>query len=74
MTLVAQFWPQRPCFPNLLDMVVDGPVALPLCHDLLRQPHFHRHHLRIHRLSLRAWRLSSDSPGLRASLHELPLG
>ena len=26
--------------------MVDSPVALPSCRDLLRQPHFHRHHSR----------------------------
>ena len=39
-------------------------VALPRSKDLLRQPHFHRFHLGVSRLSLHAWRLSSDSPVL----------
>ena len=46
----------------LLDLVVDGPVALPQSRDLLRQPYFHRFHLGVSRLCLHAWRLSSDSP------------
>ena len=50
----------EPWFPDLLDLVVDGPVALPQSRDLLRQPHFHRFHLGVSRLSLHAWRLSSD--------------
>ena len=54
----------RPWFPDLLDLVVDGPIALPQSKDLLRQPHFHRFHLGVSRLSLHAWRLSSDSPVL----------
>ena len=58
----------RPWFPDLLELVVDGPVVLPLCPDPLRQPHSHRHHLGIHRLSRRTWRLSSALPGLKASL------
>ena len=45
---------QRPWFPYLLELVVDGPVVLPFCPDLLRQPHFHCHYLGIHRLSLHA--------------------
>ena len=57
MTLIAPFWPQRPWYLELLDLVVDGPVPLPLSRDLLRQPHFHRHHVGISRLSLHAWRL-----------------
>ena len=68
MTLVASFWPWRPWFPDLLDLVVDGPISLLLCRDLLKQPHFHCHHLGIHKLSLHAWRLSSDSPRVKDSL------
>ena len=49
ITLIALLWPQRPWYPELLDLVVDGPVPLPLSRDLLRQPHFHRHHLGISR-------------------------
>ena len=41
--------------PDLLDLVVDGPVALPQSRDLLRQPHFHRFHLGVSRLCLHAW-------------------
>ena len=61
MTLIASFWPQRPWFPDLLELVVDGPISLPKCRDLLSQPRFHCHHLGINKLSLHAWRLSGDS-------------
>ena len=54
LTLIAPYWPQRPWFPDLLDMMVDSTVALLSCPDLFRQPHFHRRHLGIHRLSLHA--------------------
>ena len=64
LTIIVPYWPQRPWFPDLLDLVVDGPVALPLSRDLLRQPHFHRHHLGVSGLSLHAWGLSSDLPRL----------
>ena len=64
LTIIAPYWPQRPWFPDLLDLVVDGPVALPLSRDLLRQHHFHRHHQGVSELSLHAWRLSSDLPRL----------
>ena len=67
LTIIAPYLPQRPWFPELLDLVVDGPVPLPLSRDLLRQPHFHRHHLGVSGLSLHAWRLSSDSLGHKAS-------
>ena len=62
LAIIAPYWPQRPWFLDLLDLVVDGPVALPQSRDLLRQPHFHRFHLGVSRLCLHAWRLSSDSP------------
>ena len=55
MTLITPLWPQRPWYSDLLDLVVDGPVLLLESPDLLRQPHFHCHHLGIHRLSLHAW-------------------
>ena len=67
LTLIAPYWPQIPWFLELLDLVVDGPVTLPLSRDLLRQPHFHRFHLGVSRLSFHAWRLSSDLPSLRGS-------
>ena len=60
MTIIAPYWSQRLWFPELLELVVDGPVALPLDKDLLSQPHFHRQHLGLSRLALHAWRLSSD--------------
>ena len=60
LTIIAPYWPQRPWFPELLELVVDGPVALPLDRDLLSQPHIHRQHLGLSRLALHAWRLSSD--------------
>ena len=67
LTFIAPYWPQSPWFPELRDLVVDNPILLPWSRALLRQPHFHRHHLGVLGLSLHAWRLSSDSPGLRIS-------
>ena len=60
LTIIAPYWPQRPWFPELLELVVDGPVARPLDKDLLSLPHFHRQHLGLSRLVLHAWRRSSD--------------
>ena len=68
MTLIAPFWPQRPWFPDLLDLLVEVPVALPLRRDLLRQPHFHHFHQNLHVLHLYAWRLYSDEQDTPASL------
>ena len=55
LTIVALYWPQRPWFPDLLDLWVDGPVALPQSNDLLRQLHFLRFRLGVSRLCLHAW-------------------
>ena len=55
LTIVAPYWPQRPWFPDLLDLLVDGPVALPQSSDLLRQLHFLRFHMGVSRLCLHAW-------------------
>ena len=67
LTLVAPYWPQKEWFPDLLEAAVEPPVRLPERSDLLRQPHFHRFHLRLSVLHLHAWRLSGGSPGMRAS-------
>ena len=53
LTLIAPYWPQRPWFPDLLDLAITLPVTLPLRPDLLSQPrscHRHRglHGLRLH--------------------------
>ena len=54
LTIVAPYWPQRPWFPDLLNLLVDGPVALPQSSDLLRQLHFLRFQA-VSRLCLHAW-------------------
>ena len=70
LTIVTPYWLQRPWFPDLLNLVVDVPVTLPLSRNLLRQPHFHRHHQGMSGLALHAWRLSTDSlrPGASPSM------
>ena len=70
MTLITPFWPQREWFPELQELSVEDPIPLPLRRDLLSQPHFHRFHLRLHMLSLHAWRLSSGSPSMKVSHRE----
>ena len=61
LTLVAPWWPQKEGFLDLQSLTIAAPVSLPMCRDLLHQPHFHRLHLRIHVLRLHTWRLSSGS-------------
>ena len=63
LTLVSPYWPQRPWFPDLLQLSLAPPVVLPDRPDLLFQ---HRSRLRyqgLHKLRLHAWRLSGVSPG-----------
>ena len=68
MTLVAPFWPQCPCFPELLDLLTEPPLPLPSRWDLLRQPHARKFHRNLSMLRLHAWRLSSDLREPLASL------
>ena len=70
VTLVAPFWPQQSWFPDLLHLLVDVPVELPLRRDLLRQPHFHHYRQNLHVLHLTAWRISSVRRDTSASLRE----
>ena len=70
LTLVAPFWPLRPWFPDLLDLLVDVPVLLPQCRDLLRQPHFHQYHQSLCALGLTGFRIASDPLTTSASLRE----
>ena len=54
LTLIAPFWPQREWFPDLLDLLVEPSLELPLRWDLLRQPHVRRFHQNLPVLSLHA--------------------
>ena len=68
LTLVAPFWPQHPWFPDLLELLVEVPFFLPRRRDLLKQPHFHHYHQNLPVLQLTAYRISSDSRVIPASL------
>ena len=70
MTLIAPFWVQRQWFPDMLELLVDVPVQLPVSQDILRQPHFHPNHQNPHVLQLHAWRLSSKPPEHKESLRK----
>ena len=66
LTFIAPLWPQRPWFPELLELLILPP--LPSRWDLLRQPHVRRFHQNLSMLLLHAWRLSGDSREPPASL------
>ena len=68
LTLVAPFWPQRPWFPELLELLILPPLPLPSRWDLLRQPHVRRFHQNLSMLCLHAWSLSRDLREPPASL------
>ena len=70
MTLVAPFWPLRPWFLDLLNLLVEVPVLLPHRWDLLRQPHFHQFHGNLRALGLTGFRIASDPPAVSGSLRE----
>ena len=70
LTLVAPFWPLRPWFPDLLDLLVEIPVLLPQRRDLLRQPHFHQFHGNLRVLGLTGFGIASDPRTTSASLRE----
>ena len=65
LTLIAPYWPQKEWFPDLLEVLLEPPLQLPLRSDLLKQPHFHRYHQGLRSLQLHAWRLSGGSPGMK---------
>ena len=57
---MAPFWPLKPWFPDLLELLVEVPVRLQARRDLLRQPHFHHFHRNLHALQLTGFRIASD--------------
>ena len=59
MTLVAPLWPEKEWFADLLLLLTQPPLTLPLWDSLLRQPHCNLFHQGVHALNLHAWRLSS---------------
>ena len=71
MTLVAPMWPQQEWYPDLLALLVEEPLELPLWRNLLRQPHTQAVHGSLVRLRLHAWLLSSESSEREAFLERL---
>ena len=64
LTLIVPRWPNRHWFPDLLSLLVDKPVRLPLREDLISMPLNKRLYHDIKSLDLHACRVSSD-PRLR---------
>ena len=71
MTLTTPKWPQQEWYPDLLALLVEEPIELPLWRNLLRQPHTQAVHDTPGRMSLHAWRLSSVASEREAFLSRL---
>ena len=55
LILIALYWPQRPGFPDLLDLAIALPVTLPLRPDILSQPRSRLCYRGLLKLRLHAW-------------------
>ena len=70
LTFVAPYWPQRPWFPDLLQLSLEHPLVLPDRPDLLLLPRSRRLYQGLRRLQLHARRLSGASPERPDSLRQ----
>ncbi len=52
--LVAPAWPNQEWFPDLLSLIVDMPLQLPIWEKLLKQPHLQLFHSQPWSLNLHA--------------------
>ena len=69
--LVAPLWPNQAWFQDLLRLLFDLPLRLPLWHHLLRQPHVPVYHQDPSLLALHVWPLSGRISDRRAFLGRL---
>ncbi|XP_071479361.1 uncharacterized protein [Diadema antillarum] len=58
LLLIAPWWPKRPWFPTLLDLLTSPPVILPFREDLLCQPGTSTYHPKVPYLKLTLWTIS----------------
>ena len=70
VTLVAPYWPLKPWFPDILELLVDVLVLLPLHKDLLRQPYSHHFHRNLSALPMIGFRIASKQSAISASLRQ----
>ena len=59
LVLIAPLWPQKEWYANLLDLLVDEPLELPLLWNLLVQLYVRKFHHSLETLRFHVWRLSS---------------
>jgi hypothetical protein len=65
LTAVLPRWPNRAWFPQLMQLLVDNPVRLPVFPTLIRMPHNNKLHGQLHSLDLHVCRLSSNTRLIR---------
>ena len=66
IVLIAPFWPQRPWFSELLQLLVSAPIGLPLFARLLTQSKGRFLHQNLPLLDLHAWELSNNQSGIKS--------
>lgn len=69
--LIAPHWPRRPWYPDLLKLLVDYPLKIPIGNNLLHQPESRIYHPNPEIFNLTVWPLSTDSLKREAFLRTL---
>lgn len=69
--LIAPFWPRRPWYTELLQLLIAVPLKLPNCPQLLQQPNTKIFHPNVEVLQLTAWLLSTEASKKRVFLKTL---
>ena len=72
VTLVAPFWPLKPWFLDILELLIDVLVLLPLRKDLLCPPHFHHFHWNLIALHMTGFRIASEQRAILISTTASP--
>lgn len=71
--LIAPWWPRRPWFPTLVNLLNDYPVILPDRKDILRQPGTTQYYPNPSRLKLTLWPITGQQHLRRDFLKGLPI-
>lgn len=69
--LIAPMWPRQSWYPQILDLLIDIPVKLPLWPDLLSQNQNQIFHQNLETLNLVAWKLSNCGTSQKDFLKKL---
>ena len=69
--LIAPLWPRRPWYPQLLQLLIANPIAIPNVQNLLRQPKTKIYHQNPELFNLHAWLISNIAFDQRVFQNEL---